>query len=344
MRKILLIGILVFSVPSIGRADIVEREDAMQTRDGNIEFASKFMNTPSPIFEETLIWGMARPIGDDPRVLDAFVQVITKSSNTANVRIAVDAIDTALGFHRQEIPKSKDVVLADALRRALRYDDFRLRHSVASAFESLGPEYEDEVSSLYRQWLSRARQRNLPVQEQVKEVGCYRIQEALDLCKEVVEKSSDTAAISDVLISLGDGVSKSREPIVREKARPALLDLISRIAERRDVLVGDRTRAAEILSKNGRAEEAYRLDLKIISDPGRMGSPSERWSYVWLVRKVIEMNRPDSIPALRNGIVKYHARETLQKQLHEMYGSSIKEWQGVMDKFNSVSSTDNVKH
>ncbi|MBI5625145.1 MAG: hypothetical protein HY924_15315 [Elusimicrobia bacterium] len=94
-----------FATSAPASAGGISRETAKEKLGQNIERVRELMNSNPEEMGEILGWDMARPIGDDPKVLALCDEVILKSTNPASALRAVGAVQTIMTFHDKKISR-----------------------------------------------------------------------------------------------------------------------------------------------------------------------------------------------------------------------------------------------
>jgi hypothetical protein len=135
---------------TLASAAPVPRETALQHLNESIASVRKHASTGSSEMGKVLVTNLARPAGDDPRVLAVCDEIVSNSTDTYTIVQVADAINTMLVFHRQVILKQGRIgKVAALIRRLTASENLDIRLRAARVFRLLGPKYAAERISVY---------------------------------------------------------------------------------------------------------------------------------------------------------------------------------------------------
>lgn len=288
-----------------------DRAMALQAMDGSVGMAKLAMNNPVEL-ETLLIWDMARPAGDDPRVLGTCYYVIDHSTTPRSIAVAADTIGFIAERWHQQLPKNSEAAMASALRRAMQMNDFAVKSAVAKSFGRLGTTFEADrasvVNSLVLQYRGKVADHQL-VPLVLEDESPW----ATGLISEVVDKSSDPQALDQI-------AGYFEEHPAPAKGLEWQTTILRRIVARHDVPLNIRIHAANALARKGGEykDEAYRSYIDLLNDPVISANTSWNVDYIQLIGKVMDFNRVDSGPTLRAAIASH------RDAINDYYGKILR--------------------
>ena len=277
------------------------REMALKAMDASSWMARHSLNDPKAL-NNVLIWDMARPAGDDPRVLDTCIYVIDHTTNTESASVALSALELVAS----KAPKGKPLIAA-TLQRIYKRENFQLQIAVVRVFLQMGDEYRAAGYQLGQDILKRYRTK-VPDETLVRQVPYLEtVPESFQLASDVIEKSTNSAAVAQAVDDLRGPIEQGANETSSSKTE-SYLRLLRIVLKRKDMPLLLRTKASGILSKagDGCREEAYRANLNLLQDPGDITDPTSSFAYTSLLRKILNLKRSDSIAILRQTIRDHH--------------------------------------
>ena len=217
-----LIGIVAFA-GAVSARESPSRKEAVAAMGANIETVRKAMNSDPKEVQRTLIWHMADPAGDDPRVLALCSELIEKSTSSATVWYAARAIGGVVDAHirHKTLDNERKRQIAAILRKTAGYDDHRVRMTAARDLERLGGLYQREALELYVSILSSPRDAADQTRRRRNRIDAIR--EILRLDGEKAAASIQKATDDDDLIKFFESeIPAGSSPVVQEENRSFL--------------------------------------------------------------------------------------------------------------------------
>lgn len=141
-------GLLSLS-PGVAVGDEASRQRALKHLDKWTKIVRQNMDTRPDDVGQLLAYGMARDIGDDPRVLDLCEEVITKSKNPVSVDHAVGALYLILIWHTPVTATRRRERLRRVLNEALEHPEWGIKLSAASTLDKMSTKDAKTSHDLY---------------------------------------------------------------------------------------------------------------------------------------------------------------------------------------------------
>ncbi len=264
--------------------------------DSSVVLVRASLNDNPEYVKNVLIWDMARPAGDDPRVSETCAYFIDNSTNTQNVVVALQALGVVSG----KLPSDKKPQIADIIRRAFRHDNLRIQAVAAAQLGALGHEYRSEANKLDREIFKRYH-KAVPDEQLIQELGYIEgDSDSLKLISDVIDKSTSSAAAAQAIQALG--IPNSDDPAEMRRR----VEIMRHALTKANLKFIVRSRTADLIVQAGGAyrEEGYKAYLQLLNDPGDLSDSTNSWAYNALFRKVLMMDRPDFTPSLRSAVAK----------------------------------------
>lgn len=135
------------------------RKAALANMDRNVERVRQMMDGDTKELERLLIWYMANPAGDHPKILAVCTEIIEKSTKPANVWVAVQAVGSVIDAHsrRKTLTDKRKTAIAEALKKAQSAQDLRVKFWATDTIARLGGPYTQEANSFYLRLLQESR-------------------------------------------------------------------------------------------------------------------------------------------------------------------------------------------
>lgn len=320
-------------------AQVTTREDGLQYIGTNLELVREQLNGDPAVLDRILIGDLARPVGDDPRVLALCEEIIDKSTNTAIIDSATACIDVIAGIHRGSISPQELPRVAASLHKALeRTHNLETQLHVATAFERLGEGYRDDIDDIFRKRFKAAKRDQLSDSALIARVGCFRIPEAVSFCAQIIEKSSDENAVSAALTDFTVGIERYMSLLRERNLVPTIAKSLRKAAVRKTLPIGPRSAAIGALEKLDGAyrEEAYRLYLQLLESPGDVTGERNCSILIRTIEKVVYLNREDSLASIQMSMKKCPVLALLESYAAGESPTSEKRNRRLLDSLNAI--------
>lgn len=214
-----LIFVLCSSLPlGVIARESPSRSEAIKQLDANAARVRAVMNTDSKEVTRTLIWYMANPAGDQPKVLELCADLISKSALPDSVLAAVHGVGGVIDAHvrRKSLTKERKDEIARPLRAAATSTDQRVRFAAVRQLERLGESYLREAVGLYQSFLDKP----LDASDEIK-----RRKNRIDAIRELLRIDGTEAADSirkatredDLLSAFAAQTPQSLSPVVKKE-------------------------------------------------------------------------------------------------------------------------------
>lgn len=139
----------------------ISRKDARNARDRNIQRVREFKGARPNEMTEVLVWYLARPIGDDPKVIALCEELIAQASSTDTVSRTLDGVGAIVDFHRKSLSAAKLASISQILKKVLSQENLRNRLQAAGIIARMGPKFRADSRLAYIKILQDAAAANL---------------------------------------------------------------------------------------------------------------------------------------------------------------------------------------
>lgn len=149
IRAVVLVVTAIILLGQAARADMPSRSTALKSADQSI---AKVRESPDSVdvLDDYLIMLLARPIGDDPRVLALCDEVAARGTNTEALGRVLGALEVINQWHPAKAGRDKQKEqIAAAARKIQARDSWTLKNRAAGLLGSLGGKYADEAEQHY---------------------------------------------------------------------------------------------------------------------------------------------------------------------------------------------------
>lgn len=148
-------SLLVIGVASVLASSSPSRAVAKKYAKESIAQVRKNISSNPEEVEDYLVWQLARPIGDDPRVLALCREVAEKGTSTETLSSVLGALDIINEWHPARSSRDKQKAqIAEIARLLMRHENWRVKTGAIRVISNLGSPYAEEAARFYIDILS----------------------------------------------------------------------------------------------------------------------------------------------------------------------------------------------